>query len=226
MKLTPRTMISPEPVTIPRIETDRLWLRPWDGSDTTDYARIVQDPEVMRYMGCGLRFRAKRAASFVLALISEFESRRAIRQFTRHWQECAFGEWAVEEKASGKLIGQIGLRHHPDWIADTAKVEIGWLLARHAWGHGFATEGAKASLAFAFEHVRLKRIVSITRSDNLRSRHVMRRIGLSPVGTTHWKGCEMVWSAMDRTTWEREYGRGNGSPIPSPDLRQSGDQRG
>ena len=192
-----------EPPQVPRIETPRLWLRPWSTGDVREYAHLVGDPEVMRYMGCGLRYRVKRSVASLVALVSDVEFRRGIRKLVRHWQMFAFGEWAVEEKATGKLIGQIGLTHHPDWMADPAKVEVGWLLARHAWGRGFATEGAMASLAYAFEHLKLERIISIAQTENVRSHRVMRRIGLSPVGGTHWKGCDVVWWAIDRPNWRR-----------------------
>lgn len=192
---------------VPRIETRRLWLRPWSAGDIEEYARIVRDPAVMRYMGCGLRYGTKRAVASLVALVSDVESRLSIWRLVRHWQRCGFGEWAVEEKATGALIGQIRLTHHPDWIADPANVEIGWLLAHHAWGRGFATEGATASLAYAFERLELERIVSIAQPQNVRSQHVMQRIGLSPVGGTHWKGCEVVWWAIDRVTWERDLVR-------------------
>ncbi len=196
-----------EPPQVPRLETHRLWLRPWGLGDVDEYASVVSDPEVMRYMGSGLRYRAKRAIAALVASVSDVESRWRIRRLVRHWQNFGLGEWAVEEKATGALIGQIGLTQHPDWIADPAKVEIGWLLARHAWGRGFATEGAAASLAYAFERLDLERVVSITQRQNFRSLSVMRRLGLSPAGSTHWKGSAVVWWAIDRVTWERRLAR-------------------
>jgi len=216
--------IDREPPQVPRLETSRLWLRPWSADDVEEYARIVGDPEVMRYMGSGLRYKAKRAVASLIALVSDMESRLKIRRLIRHWQRCAFGEWAVEEKTTGRLIGQIGLTHHPDWIADPAKVEVGWLLARDAWGRGFATEGATATLAYAFEHLKLERIVSIARVENVRSQRVMGRIGLFPVGGTHWKGSEVVWWAIDRPTWEQDtVGKGRWEGFL--DLRNPSDRK-
>lgn len=196
-----------EHVHIPRIETSLLQLRPWYASDIEEFARISYDPEVMRYLGCGLKYRIKTMCGSHVARVSNVESRLAIRRLLRHWQKCGFGEWAVEEKATGQLIGWIGLSHHPDWLEDPAKIEVGWLLARHAWGRGFATEGAKASLRYAFDHLKLERLVSITSIDNLRSQSVMQRIGLVCVGKTHWKGSDVVWYAMDRASWQRRRER-------------------
>lgn len=192
---------------VPRLETARLWLRPWSPGDIRAYADILRHPDVMRYMGSGLRYTVKRAVAAVLACGTDIEFRWRMRRLVRHWRQWGFGEWAVEEKATGLLIGQIGLTHHPDWIADPAKIEIGWVLARHAWGRGLATEGAAASLAYAFECLELDRIVSITWPQNVRSQGVMARIGLTPVGQTQWKGSDVVWWAIDRATWEQDLVR-------------------
>jgi len=56
--------------------------------------------------------------------------------------------FAVEERTTGELIGRVGLMLHPDWPLAGPKVEVGWTLQRSAWGHGYATEGARASLEF------------------------------------------------------------------------------
>ena len=100
------------------------------------------------------------------------------------------------------------------------------MLARRAWGQGFATEGAKESLIYAFEHLKLERVVSITHSENLRSLYVMQRIGLSTVGRTNWNGFESVWSAMGRTTWERDLQRGKVWPKEVTGLGKPGEQSG
>lgn len=188
---------------VPQLESARLRLRPWREADVNAYARIVGDPEVMRYLGSGLRFRTKRAAASVVALVSDVEARRAIAALQRHWARCGFGEWAVEEKASGELIGKIGLVHHPDWPAGPAKIEIAWTLARRAWGQSFATEGARVALAYAFECLELDRVISIARRDNRRSLRVMERLGLRRQGALHWRGSDMLWYAIDHGAWAR-----------------------
>jgi RimJ/RimL family protein N-acetyltransferase len=162
----------------------------------------------MRYMGSGLRYRIKRAAAWLVALVSDVEARRAIASMERHWARCGFGEWALEEKASGKLIGRVGFVHHPDWPVGDAKVEVGWTLARGAWGNGFATEGAVVALDHAFEHLEVDRIISIARRDNVRSHAVMERLGMRRQGSARWRGGDMVWYAIDRDAWS---GSGDGA---------------
>ena len=187
----------------PRLETERLWLRPWDAADTEAYARIIGDPEVMRHVGAGRRYHARRRCAALFPLIAKADARRAIRGLTIHWETYGFGEWAVEEKASGKLVGQIGLVYLADWTADPTSVEVGWLLARDAWGQGFATEGGRASLAYGFEQLGIERIVSIARRANERSERVMQRLGLSLAGRIYWKGSEVIWYGIDREQWNR-----------------------
>jgi RimJ/RimL family protein N-acetyltransferase len=194
------------PRAVPSLETPRLWLRPWHAADAGPYARIIGDPEVMRHVGAGLRYHARRRCAALVPLLAEVEARRAIRSLGDHWETHGFGEWAVEEKASGALVGQIGLVHLPDWTADSTDVEVGWLLARDAWGRGFATEGGRASLAYAFDRLGMERVVSVARRSNHRSERVMQRLGLSPAGRIRWKGSEVVWYGIDREQWRLRPG--------------------
>jgi RimJ/RimL family protein N-acetyltransferase len=186
---------------VPRLETPRLVLRGWEEADVAPYQRIVGDAEVMRYMGSGPVWSAKRTTAALLARVSEVEARRSVRHVAEHWRRHGFGEWAVEERASGELIGRIGLRHHADWVADRVKVEIGWLLARRAWGAGYATEGARAGIDYAFGPLGMGRLMSIALVGNRRSQRVMEKLGLTPRGRTHWKGSAVVWYGIERDAW-------------------------
>jgi RimJ/RimL family protein N-acetyltransferase len=100
------------------------------------------------------------------------------------------------------------------------------LLASHSWGRGFATEGAAASFAYSFEHLKLQCIVSITQPENARSLRVMQRIGLSPVGKTYWKGSDVVCWAIDRVMWERDGVRARVDGRSGLGLQQSSDREG
>jgi RimJ/RimL family protein N-acetyltransferase len=193
-------------LTAPTLETERLRLRPWSEADVKAYAHMIGDPAILRYLGSGRRYRLKRAVARLVAPVSNVEARRAIRKLQAHWERFGFGEWAVEERATGRLVGQVGLHHHADWVDDPTKIEVGWLLAREAWGNGYATEGALASLADAFDRVGLDRVISIAVSANVRSIRVMERIGLAPAGRTHWRGSDVTWYAIDREEWQRRAG--------------------
>jgi RimJ/RimL family protein N-acetyltransferase len=148
-----------------RLETARLVLRRWRDADVHPYATLCSDPEVMRWIGDG------RIRTFD-------ESRNAIERFERLWEQNGFGLFAVEEKISAQLIGFVGLSI-PTFLPEVLPaVEIGWRLARHAWGKGLATEGARAALADGFRRPELERIISIHQIGNHASGRVMQKLGM------------------------------------------------
>ena len=93
-----------------------------------------------------------------------------------YWARDGFGLWALELHDDRRFVGFTGLSR-PSWAPEPS-VEIGWRLAPDVWGHGYATEAARAAAAFAFEVVRLDALVSYTASLNARSRAVMERLGM------------------------------------------------
>jgi RimJ/RimL family protein N-acetyltransferase len=153
-------------------------------------------------MGAGLRFKATRVAGSLVAVVSDLEARRAVVRLADHWRQFGLGEWAVQEKTTGRLLGRVGFTVLPEWVEDSTNIEIGWLLARAAWGKSFATEAGRVSMAFGFQQLGLERVISTALPDNWRSRRVMERLGLSLQGTTTWGGHEFVWYGIDRATWE------------------------
>jgi len=148
---------------IPEIRTERLRLRAWCDGDREPFARLNADPRVMGHFPTPLT----RAESDAFA-------DRIGAHFARH----GFGLWAVEVPDVVPFIGFIGL-NVPSFRAHfTPCVEIGWRLAATHWGRGYASEGARAALDFAFDQLHLEKVVSFTVSANVRSRHVMERIGM------------------------------------------------
>ncbi|MGI8840224.1 MAG: GNAT family N-acetyltransferase [Caulobacteraceae bacterium] len=147
------------------IETERLILRRWRDADRDPNGAMSADPEVMYWLG-GTRTRAR----------SDAEVDRYDAQLAR----LGYGFFALERKADGAFLGFAALRSidHPQPVPQG--VEVGWRLARHAWGFGYASEAGRALLACGFEHLGLEEILSFTASTNLRSQAVMRRIGLAP----------------------------------------------
>jgi len=145
------------------IETERLRLREWRDADIDPFQRICSDPQVMATLGPPL----DRAATVALV-----ERMKALQARLGH---CF---WAVEERWDASLIGWCGLiRGTVGPIAD--KLEIGWRLASHRWGHGFATEAARATLAWAFANCDEDAVWAITAQTNARSRAVMERLGMN-----------------------------------------------
>jgi RimJ/RimL family protein N-acetyltransferase len=122
------------------------------------------DPEVMEHFPAPL----DRAASD--AMVERIEA-----GFDRR----GYGLWALEVSATGALIGFTGLQPPSFEAHFTPAVEVGWRLARPAWGHGYATEAARAALRHGFTEAGLHEIVSFTTRSNVRSQAVMRRLGMT-----------------------------------------------
>ena len=142
----------------------RLRLRRWRPEDRAPFAALNADPEVMEHFPA----RLTRAESDALA-------DRIDAGFAEH----GFGLWAVEVRATGQFIGFTGLSV-PSFDAHfTPAVEVGWRLARPAWGHGYASEAARRALAEGFTTYGLAEVVSFTSVTNVRSQAVMRRIGMT-----------------------------------------------
>lgn len=146
------------------LETKRLILRAWQKSDVESMFTINQDPKVMEYYP---------------SLQDKAQTQRFIERINQHQNKHGFSLYVVELKSTGEMIGYVGLLR-PDFEAHfTPTVEIGWRLASQFWGQGYATEAAKAVLHYAFTQINLTEIVSFTTKDNLKSRRVMQKIGLS-----------------------------------------------
>jgi RimJ/RimL family protein N-acetyltransferase len=145
------------------INTERLTLRDWRDSDLAPWAAMNADPEVRHFLGPVLT--AEQAAASVL-------------NFQDDLDRYGFGFWALAVRSSGEFIGFTGLDTVDEEMPFTG-VEIGWRLARPAWGHGYATEAALAALAYGFGTIGLPEILAVAVATNVRSRAVMERIGMT-----------------------------------------------
>lgn len=146
------------------IETERLILRPWRDADYAPFAALNADPEVMRH------FPKRLTREESDALVDRIRARMAER---------GWGSFAVEVKGGEPFIGFVGPNVPPYAIPCGPCVEVGWRLARSAWGRGYATEAARAALAFGFDTLGLSEMVAFTVTANARSRAVMERLGMS-----------------------------------------------
>jgi RimJ/RimL family protein N-acetyltransferase len=167
------------------LETERLILRQWREDDFEDYAAICADPEVMRYLG-GKPFTRLEAWRHMAFLIG-------------HWQLLGYGHWAVEEKATGRVIGRLGFLNPEGWPG----FEIGWTLARDAWGKGYASEGARHALSHAFTEMGRRRVISLIHPENRASIKVAERMGEKPEGETEILGIPVLIYGISKETWER-----------------------
>ena len=146
------------------ITTERLILRQWRASDLEPWVAMNADPEVMHYFP---------------ATLSREEAEAAMVRAQAGIEEHGFGAWAMERRDDGAFLGFTGLMRLKDDNPLYPGVETGWRLARHAWGQGYASEAAKASLKYGFEQLGLDSIVAFTATTNLQSQAVMIRIGMT-----------------------------------------------
>ncbi len=150
-----------------RIETQRLQLRPWTARDLAPFAALNADPEVR---------------AFFPGTLDRAESDAIVTRMMDCWRRDGFSFAAIERRADGAFLGMCGLsrlRFDPP-MALNGTVEIGWRLARPAWGQGYATEAARAWLAHGFDALGLEEIVAFAVPANAASLAVMRRIGMEP----------------------------------------------
>jgi len=168
------------------IETERLRLRRWRDGDREAFAALNAHPDVMRDLGGPLDRR---------------RSDEKLDRYAAAFDQLGFGRWALETRAAD-FLGYVGVMPSPPGHPLGPHVEIGWRLARPAWGHGYATEAARAALHDAFGRCRLIEVLAYTAPDNLRSQAVMARLHLrrdpsrdftAPYGATLWSG--LVWVA-------------------------------
>lgn len=146
--------------------SDRLGFRNWRESDFEAMCEMNADPVVMEY------FPARQGAQESLAFIQRMQ---------KQFEEKGYCYFAVEKKEDREFIGFIGLADQAFEADFTPCTDIGWRLKKGAWHKGYATEGAKACLDYAFDQLGLKEVLAIAPTVNLKSESVMKKIGMQKV---------------------------------------------
>jgi RimJ/RimL family protein N-acetyltransferase len=164
-----------------RIETERLILRMYRLSDFEDHFKLCADPNVMRYLLGGKP-------------LSRLEAWRHMAFLVGHWELLGYGYFAAEEKASGRFVGRIGFTNPEGWPG----FELGWTLAPEFQGKGFATEGARRLLEYAFNEMGYAHVISVIHPDNKPSIKVAERLGEKHEGRTEIAGVPMMIYGVDK----------------------------
>lgn len=174
------------------LTTERLILRPWRATDREPFAALNADPVVMRHF----------PGSLTRAQSDAFADRVAADLAERGW-----GLWAVELRETGDFAGFIGLQPLKPALPCAPGTEIGWRLAAAFHGHGYATEGARRVVAYAFGELALADLVSFTTERNQASRRVMEKLGMThdpagdfdhPTVPVDWAGRRHVLYRLNR----------------------------
>jgi RimJ/RimL family protein N-acetyltransferase len=145
------------------LTTERLILRQWRDDDLDAWAALNADPEVREFFD---------------GVLTREQARASLELFRDEIAERGWGWWAVEVRETGQFAGMAGLDPVDEGLPFHG-IEIGWRLARWAWGHGYATEAARAVLAYGFEKLALREILALATAGNVRSHAVMARLGMT-----------------------------------------------
>ena len=144
------------------IETERLLLRLPVADDAEPFLEIHQDPGVI----------ARQQVTLTAPPGGIEVGARNVDRMLRHWDTLGYGQWAVVERATARVIGCVGFQH-----PESAEVELGWIMRRSRWGNGFATEAARAAIDWAWRTGTLDYVMSLIGKDNPASIRVATKIG-------------------------------------------------
>jgi RimJ/RimL family protein N-acetyltransferase len=169
-------------MTIPLpLETERLLIRPFDALDADPMAQIYGDPEVMRHVSLGVLDRERTTA--------------LLEVYRRAQEEHGFSTWAVVEKESGTVVGDVGFGVY----APTGEPELGYTLSSAVWGRGYGLEAARACVDAAFVHLSPARIVAKVEPENERSLRLAEQLGMRPVETVSIDGRPHLLLVLERS---------------------------
>jgi RimJ/RimL family protein N-acetyltransferase len=153
-------------------------LRRFSAEDLDDFAALHADPEVTRFV----------------RPLSRDEAEERLRKDEREWQERGHGLLALCDKSSGAFLGRTGLKHWPQFD----ETEVGWILRRDAWGHGYATEAASACVDWGFSQLDVPYLTAMISDGNTQSIAVAGRLGFSPLREDELLGEPVVVYALRR----------------------------
>ncbi|WP_323789813.1 GNAT family N-acetyltransferase [Psychroserpens sp.] len=149
-------------------KSERLGFRNWNDSDLDEFANLNADLDVMEYFPKPL---------------TRTETSDFIKRLRTHYETFGYSYFATDIIETGELIGFIGLAYQEYKTEFTPATDIGWRLKKSAWGNGYATEGAKKCLEFAFKNLNIESVISVFTEKNIKSESIMKKIGMVKIGT-------------------------------------------
>ena len=159
----------------PSLKTSRLTLRPLLPEDAEALHRIYQSEGVLHYFPNPIPQPLVKVQLFI------------VRQQT-HWETYSYGNWGILLDGIADIIGWAGLQYLPE----LDETEVGFILDRPFWGKGYAKEAAMASLDFGFEHFRMDHIIALVHPDNIASRRVIEKCGMTYMETLSLWGIDLM----------------------------------
>jgi RimJ/RimL family protein N-acetyltransferase len=175
---------------LPTIVTSRLTLRPVEPGDLDAFAEYMADPEVVRFISD--------------RTLTRDETVERMAAWRVRFERDGFGQFALERREDALVVGRCGLLvwQLPEWTITTMseasgprELELGWMLGRAHWGHGYATEAATAVRDFTLQTLGRSRLISLIAVANTRSASVARRLGMTVEGLTRMHDLDVeIWS--------------------------------
>lgn len=149
-------------------KSERLGFRNWNSKDLDEFVKLNSDKEVMEYFP---------------ELLSKKKVVDLIEKLKHHFKKNGFTYYATEVLETKEFIGMIGLAHQKYKTIYTPAIDIGWRLKKSAWGNGYATEGAKRCLEYAFNELNIQKVIAVCTVHNKKSEKVMQKIGMVKKGS-------------------------------------------
>lgn len=171
---------------IPTVKTPRLLLRPWAPEDADAWFNILQEDGILRYFPDPNPPPRAKADAYILRQLA-------------NWNERGCGHWAVITPSDGQIIGWSGL----EYLSELGETEVAYLLSKRVWGHGYASEAARAALRFGFETAGLESIIGLVHPDNIASISVLQKCGLRFADRISLWGMELSRYQIHRSTYQQ-----------------------
>ena len=177
-----------------RLETDRLVIKPLTLANLDDYAAMVADPAVMRYLNEGVPRTREYASNYLGNLVKQ-------------QKEKGFTRYGVFARSDGELLGHCGYKDIE------GRIDIGWTYVRRVWGKGIGTEAAKAVLKYGFDALDFADITARTVPENKGSVGIMKAVGMRLTNSFLWEdesnpdfpGIEVVEYQVSLVEWGSQH---------------------
>ena len=169
---------------MPTIQTPHLILRPLAFADAPALHRVYQTEGVLQYFPNPNPPPLEKVERFIAGQLE-------------HWKTYGYGNWGILPVGESKIIGWAGLQFLPE----LHETEVGYLLDKPFWGKGYATEAARASLQSGFDHFAFSRLIALVHPENIASRHVLEKCGMTYVDTISLWGLDLTRHIVDKPSF-------------------------
>jgi ribosomal-protein-alanine N-acetyltransferase len=167
---------------VPSIETPRLLLRPWSMTDAEAWFDILQEEGILRYFPNPEPPPREKADAYIAHHLA-------------HWEQRGYGHWAIVTREDNRVVGWNGLEYLPE----LNETEVAYLLSKHVWGGGYASEVAREAVRFGFEEAGLEKIIGLVHPENTASIRVLEKCGLRFTDRLQLWGMEMLRYRIHRS---------------------------